>query len=244
VANLNAKDNSFSLKEHLFKDIQKDWPGYTEIDRQVLEIRLSRKSASSQNATSTSHLTPRGPSDTDAPSRTSEKRPLDSNFTFPVVSKKQRIGRLASRVQPAAGGLSPASSTLPPTVLPTSNTSETVSSIFPCTSEVQQKDMPQTPFGIPAPAPMQGESPKPREKKEDRKRLKTSQPLDFTEGINALIFLTPVRVNPGEKGALKPGTGYMKALLCTSALPLSLLYGNEKFTLFYATVLHCNCYLK
>ncbi|KFW80823.1 RNA polymerase II elongation factor ELL2, partial [Manacus vitellinus] len=69
VANLNAKDNSFSLKEHLFKDIQKDWPGYTEVDREVLEIRLSRKSAFSQNATSTSHLTPWGPSDTDAPSR-------------------------------------------------------------------------------------------------------------------------------------------------------------------------------
>ncbi|XP_029815806.1 RNA polymerase II elongation factor ELL2 isoform X1 [Manacus vitellinus] len=149
VANLNAKDNSFSLKEHLFKDIQKDWPGYTEVDREVLEIRLSRKSAFSQNATSTSHLTPWGPSDTDAPSRTSEKRPLDSNFTFPVVSKKQRIGRLASRVQPAAGGLSPASSTLPPTDLPTSNTSETVSSIFLCTSEVQQKDIPQTPFETP-----------------------------------------------------------------------------------------------
>ncbi|NWT02810.1 ELL2 factor, partial [Mionectes macconnelli] len=70
VANLNAKDNSFSLKEHLFKDIQEDWPGYSEVDRQILETVLSKKSASSQNATSTSHLTPRGPSDTDAPSRT------------------------------------------------------------------------------------------------------------------------------------------------------------------------------
>ncbi|XP_050185756.1 RNA polymerase II elongation factor ELL2-like [Myiozetetes cayanensis] len=146
VANLNAKDNSFSLKEHLFKDVQKDWPGYSEVDRQVLETVLSRKSASSQHATSTSHLTPRGP---DAPSRTSEKRRLDSNFTCPVMSKKQRIGRLASRVQPAASDLCAASSTLPPTVLPTSNTSETVSSTFPCTSEVQQEDMSQIPVGTP-----------------------------------------------------------------------------------------------
>ncbi|NXK38863.1 ELL2 factor, partial [Piprites chloris] len=69
VAKLNAKDNSFSLKEHLFKDVRKDWPGYSEVDRQVLEIVLSRKSASSQNDTSTSHLTPWGLSDTDAPSR-------------------------------------------------------------------------------------------------------------------------------------------------------------------------------
>ncbi|NWS17485.1 ELL2 factor, partial [Pachyramphus minor] len=70
VAKLNVKDNSFSLKEHLFKDVQKDWPGYSEVDRQVLKRILSRKSASSQNATSTSHLTQRGPSDTGAPSRT------------------------------------------------------------------------------------------------------------------------------------------------------------------------------
>ncbi|NWR25073.1 ELL2 factor, partial [Emberiza fucata] len=28
----NAKDNSFSLKEHLFQTLQTDWPGYTEID--------------------------------------------------------------------------------------------------------------------------------------------------------------------------------------------------------------------
>ncbi|NWS17484.1 ELL2 factor, partial [Pachyramphus minor] len=70
VAKLNVKDNSFSLKEHLFKDVQKDWPGYSEVDRQVLKRILSRKSASSQNATSTSHLTRRGPSDTGAPSRT------------------------------------------------------------------------------------------------------------------------------------------------------------------------------
>ncbi|KAJ7396312.1 hypothetical protein BTVI_146311 [Pitangus sulphuratus] len=183
VANLNAKDNSFSLKEHLFKDVQKDWPGYSEVDRQVLETVLSRKSASSQHATSTSHLTPRGPSDTDAPSRTSEKQPLDSNFTCPVMSKKQRIGRLASRVQPAASDLCAASSTLPPTVLPTSNTSETVSSTFPCTSEVQQEDMPQTAFGVPSPATVQGESPKSKGMKEDRKRLKASQLLDFSEGV-------------------------------------------------------------
>ncbi|NXG60293.1 ELL2 factor, partial [Hemiprocne comata] len=42
VANLNPKDNSYSLKDYLFKDIQKDWPGYNEIDKQSLELILSR----------------------------------------------------------------------------------------------------------------------------------------------------------------------------------------------------------
>ncbi|NXL38843.1 ELL2 factor, partial [Glaucidium brasilianum] len=42
VASLNTKDNSYSLKDYLFKDIQKDWPGYNEIDKQSLELILSR----------------------------------------------------------------------------------------------------------------------------------------------------------------------------------------------------------
>ncbi|NXB28054.1 ELL2 factor, partial [Eulacestoma nigropectus] len=69
VANLNPKDNSFSLKEHLFQSIQNDWPGYTEIDRQNLKLILSRKSAPSQNATSTSQATSPGPAERAAPAR-------------------------------------------------------------------------------------------------------------------------------------------------------------------------------
>ncbi|XP_074389163.1 RNA polymerase II elongation factor ELL2-like [Zonotrichia albicollis] len=42
VAKWNAKDNCFSLKEHLFQTLQTDWPGYTEIDRQKLKLILSR----------------------------------------------------------------------------------------------------------------------------------------------------------------------------------------------------------
>ncbi|NXP28089.1 ELL2 factor, partial [Scytalopus superciliaris] len=69
VANLNPNDNSFSLKEHLFKDIQKDWPGYSEIDRKTMEIILSRKSAPAQNDTRMTHLESWGPSDPKASSR-------------------------------------------------------------------------------------------------------------------------------------------------------------------------------
>ena len=42
VANLNGKDNTFTLKDSLFKDIQKDWPGYTEGDQQLLKRILVR----------------------------------------------------------------------------------------------------------------------------------------------------------------------------------------------------------
>ncbi|KAM9367962.1 RNA polymerase II elongation factor ELL2 [Phaethornis superciliosus] len=73
VANLNPKDNSYSLKDSLFKEIQKQWPGYNEIDKQSLELILSRKLCSSQNANSTSHLECSEASDKDAPSNTAQR---------------------------------------------------------------------------------------------------------------------------------------------------------------------------
>lgn len=42
VANLNGKDNTFTLKDVLYKEIQKDWPGYTEGDQQLLKRILFR----------------------------------------------------------------------------------------------------------------------------------------------------------------------------------------------------------
>uniref|UniRef100_A0A4W5MTT2 Elongation factor for RNA polymerase II 2 n=1 Tax=Hucho hucho TaxID=62062 RepID=A0A4W5MTT2_9TELE len=33
VANLNPKDNSYSLKDFVYRDVQRDWPGYSEDDR-------------------------------------------------------------------------------------------------------------------------------------------------------------------------------------------------------------------
>ncbi|XP_005001262.1 RNA polymerase II elongation factor ELL2-like [Cavia porcellus] len=43
VANFNYQNCSYSLKDCAFKEIQKDWPGYSEIDRQALEMMLSNK---------------------------------------------------------------------------------------------------------------------------------------------------------------------------------------------------------
>ncbi|NXS47398.1 ELL2 factor, partial [Balaeniceps rex] len=156
VANLNPKDNSYTLKDYVFKDIQKDWPGYNEIDKQSLELILSRKLDSSQNASSTSHLDSPVTSNKDAPS-TSQKRLLNSDFIDPLMNKKQRISHLTSRVQPSFSGPLPASKEkagtapplpappaaaatpaplpLPPTLLPTSNPPQTASSSSPSTPE-------------------------------------------------------------------------------------------------------------
>ncbi|NXC92188.1 ELL2 factor, partial [Cercotrichas coryphoeus] len=69
VANLNLKDNSFSLKEHLFQTLQTDWPGYTEMDRENLKLIFASKSGPSQNPTSTSQAPSPGPSESDAAAR-------------------------------------------------------------------------------------------------------------------------------------------------------------------------------
>ncbi|XP_065512742.1 RNA polymerase II elongation factor ELL2 [Caloenas nicobarica] len=146
VANLNPKDNSYTLKDYIFKDIQKDWPGYSEIDKQSLELILSRKLNSSQNATSTSHVVSPVNSNKDASSTPSQKRPSDSNFINPMMNKKQRISHLTSRSQ-FSGLLPPysekAAATSPPPrpaatpaplpLLPTSSLPQTSSS--PCTPE-------------------------------------------------------------------------------------------------------------
>ncbi|NWQ92434.1 ELL2 factor, partial [Burhinus bistriatus] len=156
VANLNPKDNSYTLKDYVFKEIQKDWPGYNEIDKQSLELILSRKLKSSQNTTSSSDLESPVTSNKDAPS-TSQKRLLNSDFIDPLMSKKQRISHLTSRVQPSFSGHLPASREkaaaappppppapaaatpapvlLPPTLPPTNNPPQTVSSSSPSTPE-------------------------------------------------------------------------------------------------------------
>nr|XP_020016715.1 RNA polymerase II elongation factor ELL2 isoform X2 [Castor canadensis] len=55
VANLNPRDLSYTLKDYVFKELQRDWPGYNETDRRSLESVLSRKLNTPQNAAGTSH---------------------------------------------------------------------------------------------------------------------------------------------------------------------------------------------
>ncbi|KAK5605418.1 hypothetical protein CRENBAI_025617 [Crenichthys baileyi] len=43
VAKLNPKDNSYSLKDELFKHVQRDWPGYLEEEKQLIHRLLIRK---------------------------------------------------------------------------------------------------------------------------------------------------------------------------------------------------------
>ncbi|KAG5851324.1 hypothetical protein ANANG_G00091990 [Anguilla anguilla] len=103
VANLNGRDNTFTLKDCVYKDVQKDWPGYSEGDQQLLKRILVRKLCQSQNAPCP-HGEPRQPrkSCPAPPKRAAQE------FIDPLANKKPRISHLASKASsgPVNGKLS------------------------------------------------------------------------------------------------------------------------------------------
>uniref|UniRef100_A0A3P9JQS1 Elongation factor RNA polymerase II n=1 Tax=Oryzias latipes TaxID=8090 RepID=A0A3P9JQS1_ORYLA len=101
VANLNSKDSTFTLKDFLLKDIQKDWPGYTEGDMQLLKGILSRYICVRQNS---SNPLPASPPKEPASSPPSQKRPA-GDFIDPLANKKPRISHLASKASAVDGKL-------------------------------------------------------------------------------------------------------------------------------------------
>ncbi|XP_062378316.1 RNA polymerase II elongation factor ELL-like isoform X2 [Sardina pilchardus] len=127
VAHLSEKDNTFTLKDGLLKDVRKDWPGYSEGDRQLLKrilITKSRKLGRVQNLRSspaTVEVT-RSPQREQASSSPSQKRP-QPDYIDPLANKKPRISHLLSRAPAQVnGGLlrereaSPVSTTTEPRV--------------------------------------------------------------------------------------------------------------------------------
>lgn len=42
VANLNPKDNTYSLKDFIYRNIQRDWPGYSEDEKSQVDRILAR----------------------------------------------------------------------------------------------------------------------------------------------------------------------------------------------------------
>ncbi|KAK2523230.1 Ell2 [Columba guinea] len=90
VANLNPKDNSYTLKDYLFKDIQKDWPGYSEIDKQSLELILSSVYEDQQQKyTSQTGLDVPAPVQEEHPESASRKRVMLHQKTNKAKKRKE-----------------------------------------------------------------------------------------------------------------------------------------------------------
>ncbi|CAB1354167.1 unnamed protein product [Coregonus sp. 'balchen'] len=110
VANLNPKDNSYSLKDFVYRDVQRDWPGYSEDDRVQVNGILVRKLGLPTETLSSS-----SPPKDGLPASPQQKcQPeLPVHFTDPLMPKKPRISHVTSQGPPAT-----------PTPIPTSSSRE------------------------------------------------------------------------------------------------------------------------
>uniref|UniRef100_UPI00398E6358 RNA polymerase II elongation factor ELL n=1 Tax=Pristiophorus japonicus TaxID=55135 RepID=UPI00398E6358 len=105
VANLNVKDGTFTLKDVAYKEVQRDWPGYSDGDQQLLKRVLVRKSCQAHTASGGSGETPSSsPKDSANSASPPQKRPVPNDFIDPLANKKPRISLLTSRVPPTLNG--------------------------------------------------------------------------------------------------------------------------------------------
>ncbi|XP_061677480.1 RNA polymerase II elongation factor ELL2 [Syngnathoides biaculeatus] len=113
VGKLNLKDNSYSLKDELYRHVQRDWPGYLEEEKQLIHRLLIRKlqplhgsnQLKSPQAQQSFHKTAADSPSQLSPAKTlSVKRPLPLDPSGCQTPKKQRlIDHCLPRQSPSQG---------------------------------------------------------------------------------------------------------------------------------------------
>ncbi|XP_071192544.1 RNA polymerase II elongation factor ELL2 isoform X2 [Salvelinus alpinus] len=98
VANLNPKDNSYTMKDFVYREVQRDWPGYSEDDRVQVNGILARKLGLPTEPLSSSSP----PKDGFPGSPQKCQAELPSHFTDPLMPKKPRISHVTSQGPPTA----------------------------------------------------------------------------------------------------------------------------------------------
>ncbi|XP_022047035.1 RNA polymerase II elongation factor ELL [Acanthochromis polyacanthus] len=99
VGKLNPKDHSYSLKDELYKHVQRDWPGYVEEEKQLIHRLLIRKlqplqtsQLKSPQSNHSFHKTPGdSPSHLSPAKNLSVKRPLALDPSNIQTPKKQKL---------------------------------------------------------------------------------------------------------------------------------------------------------
>ncbi|XP_038551864.1 RNA polymerase II elongation factor ELL2 [Micropterus salmoides] len=91
VANLNPKDNTYSLKDFSYRDVQRDWPGYSEDEKSQVDRILARKLGLPTETLSSS-----SPPKESVPTSPQKRQP-DFDFIDPLAPKKARISHLSNR---------------------------------------------------------------------------------------------------------------------------------------------------
>ncbi|XP_047467684.1 RNA polymerase II elongation factor ELL-like [Mugil cephalus] len=96
---LNSRDKTFVLKDTLYKELQKDWPGYTTGDQQLLKRILVRRLFQPQPnllSVSKAQVSPLRDTPNSSPAHR-PKHSLPEEYTDPLASKKPRISHLSSK---------------------------------------------------------------------------------------------------------------------------------------------------
>ncbi|XP_054473480.1 RNA polymerase II elongation factor ELL2 [Anoplopoma fimbria] len=91
VANLNPKDNTYSLKDFIYRDVHRDWPGYSEDDKSQVDRIVARKLGLP------TETLPSSSSPKDSVPTSPQKRQADFDFIDPLAPKKARISHLSNR---------------------------------------------------------------------------------------------------------------------------------------------------
>lgn len=99
VGQVNSRDNTFVLKDGLYKELKKDWPGYTSGDQQLLKRILVRRLFQPQQNLLTVPEAQVSPL-RDTPNSSPAHRPkpsLQEDYTDPLASKKPRISHFSNK---------------------------------------------------------------------------------------------------------------------------------------------------
>ncbi|XP_054469864.1 RNA polymerase II elongation factor ELL-like [Anoplopoma fimbria] len=99
VGQLNSRDNTFVLKDGLYKELQRDWPGYSSGDQQLLKRIFVRRLFQPQQNLLTVPEAQVSPL-RDTPNSSPAHRPkssLPEEYTDPLASKKPRISHLSGK---------------------------------------------------------------------------------------------------------------------------------------------------
>ncbi|XP_067827682.1 RNA polymerase II elongation factor ELL2 isoform X2 [Heptranchias perlo] len=120
VAKLNVKDNSYTLKDELYKEVQQDWPGYSDEEKQLIRRRLIRKRQPSHSSQTKSFQlsSPFQKSSGETSPQSSPvknsllKRPVPSEWTNSHTNKKSKVLQSKSHLQPVLNGHLPYSTCL------------------------------------------------------------------------------------------------------------------------------------
>ncbi|KAM6973037.1 RNA polymerase II elongation factor ELL [Aplochiton taeniatus] len=150
VGQLNAKDNTYLLKDFLYKELQKDWAGYNVGDQQLLKRILVRRLFQPHHNLLTvpeTQVSPLRDTPNSSPAHP-QKHSHPEEYTDPLANKKPRISLLCSKaanVNPSlrSSGRREASKRAPVAAATEGNrkaSSLDPRKLFDCLSEVSQQE--------------------------------------------------------------------------------------------------------